>query len=48
LTTSNKVTVMVWALETPARFTVTEFVPLPLVLETLPVPVVTAALEKVT
>ena len=46
--TPDKVNVIVWALVTPVRFTVTAVVPLPVVLEMVPVPEVTAALLKVT
>ena len=46
--TPDKVKVMVWALVTPVRFTVTAVVPLPLVLATLPVPELTEALLNVT
>ena len=39
--TPDKVNVIVWALVTPVRFTVIAVVPLPVVLEMVPVPEVT-------
>jgi hypothetical protein len=46
--TPNKVTPIVCALLTPVRFRVTSVVPLPLVLETVPVPDVIVAAVNVT
>ena len=45
---ASNLTVILWALVTPVRLTVTVVVPLPLLLLTDPAPAVTPALLKVT